>query len=833
MSVRTDNVNVNVVINGHEQGTTLKQMKGDLRQLKRELDQLTVGTQEWANKKSQVALLDKEIKQLNGTTRQSAAEFKQSAEGASSAKEEFKAMGAVIGAVLIAKVVEFGKESVTAFLEAEKNAKSLEFAVKNIGGESGSAVDKLIKQSEDLQGIFSDDDIQIAERELAVMELNSQQIAELTPKIIDMAVASGKTLPEATQLAIQGINGKTKGLKMLGIEFKDTGSKAENYRLLTEQMAKFEGAHADALTTTAGRAEKLSNEWDNVKESFGEYLVNEGSKMLDFWDILTGKLSMHDKAVKDLTEQYTNGYVKAASSVIQTIDEQDISVGQKLIKTNNSMIGIQKTIKALNADFSAGKITVDQYKIQITALQASYKNFEDYKASLIKPKTQGNDLTDEQLAAIEKQKNELSRLRDELEKIRREQELAQMSAHDRELAKVQDKYNKLREMAKGHAAELKQINELEANELAALDKKRADARMAEERKRKEAEDKETERRLQSRRNVAEKIYVETLSENEREIFAEQQKWDKLILLAEQNGLDSTNLRAAQAAAILNIQAKQAEQELQLQRQAHSEKMQMIEMEAQLMTNVADIFTGLFDLIGGKNSEFAEFQKQFAIFQIAIDTATAISKAVATGSAVGLTPIEKAIAITGNIALVVANMAKAKKILSDAGDAPKFEKGTMLTGSRHSQGGINMIDTRSGQLVGNAEAGEVILSRNTVKNNPDLVSALLDTSMNKNGAPLNSPFTYRPRNVSFSSARTAIAGNSIFSAPSSSAAAPGFTSLRSSQSSGAADLMAQNLQVMQDLRNLLASGIVARLSHDQYNRDKAAIDTAKRSGQIGG
>lgn len=77
--------------------------------------------------------------------------------------------------------------------------------------------------------------------------------------------------------------------------------------------------------------------------------------------------------------------------------------------------------------------------------------------------------------------------------------------------------------------------------------------------------------------------------------------------------------------------------------------------------------------------------------------------------------------------------------------PVFEKGGIAKGSRHSDGGINMVDSRSGRKVGEMEAGEpyMILSRDTYKNNKGIVDSLLYTSMYNGGAPIKPSWKTRP------------------------------------------------------------------------------------------
>lgn len=72
--------------------------------------------------------------------------------------------------------------------------------------------------------------------------------------------------------------------------------------------------------------------------------------------------------------------------------------------------------------------------------------------------------------------------------------------------------------------------------------------------------------------------------------------------------------------------------------------------------------------------------------------------------------------------------------------PEFERGGVLPGkgglpqgSRHSQGGIKLVDGSSGRLVGEIEGGEPILSRSFYANNKNLVDRMLYLSQKQGGA----------------------------------------------------------------------------------------------------
>lgn len=67
--------------------------------------------------------------------------------------------------------------------------------------------------------------------------------------------------------------------------------------------------------------------------------------------------------------------------------------------------------------------------------------------------------------------------------------------------------------------------------------------------------------------------------------------------------------------------------------------------------------------------------------------------------------------------------------------PEAAKGGVFNGPSHSQGGMTVYDNRTGKPTVEVEGGEpfMVLSKNTMKNNAPIVKALLDSSMNKNGA----------------------------------------------------------------------------------------------------
>lgn len=279
----------------------------------------------------------------------------------------FATLGIAVG---LHEIIDFGKDSVAEFLKAEAGAKKLEFAIRNIGGEGGSALGKLLSQASELQekSIFGAGEIKEAQTALVQYGLTSKQVEKLIPQILDLATAQGTTLATATDKAIGAIGGQTKGLKEAGIAFKDTGSKTENFAILTEKLNKFQGASADALTTTEGKAKRLANAFSDLKESIGEAIVSEGNNFLDLLDAFSGKF---DETIAK----------KAFDIIRKPLEQSSKILLENASKSDKARIeSIKITQKAIADLAKKGLETEDATQKQLIAMQL--KNRQQLLADL-------------------------------------------------------------------------------------------------------------------------------------------------------------------------------------------------------------------------------------------------------------------------------------------------------------------------------------------------------------------------------------------------------------------------------------------------------------------
>lgn len=193
-----------------------------------------------------------------------------------SAKNIFEGVaGGLAAAFSTQAIINFTQASVEAFLEAEKNAQRLKFAITTIGGESEVQFERLIKQSEELQKItvFSDDSIQQAQAALAAFGLTADEIENLIPKLADFATITSQDIPSAAQQIGAALEGNGREFKKYGIEVSATASRTENLSAVMEGLVQFEGAAAEATKTLTGQLEKQKNEVGDLEEKIGEGLA--------------------------------------------------------------------------------------------------------------------------------------------------------------------------------------------------------------------------------------------------------------------------------------------------------------------------------------------------------------------------------------------------------------------------------------------------------------------------------------------------------------------------------------------------------------------------------
>ena len=327
-----------------------------------------------------ITKLDAKLKSVDASVGQ----FQRNVGNYTSALDGFKGsvtniLGAAGIGLGLSQGISFLKESFAEFQKSEKAAKELDFALRNVGGEGTLALEKLSNQAQQLEenlGLFEAEDISNLQKQLVNLGASSTQVEKLTPKILDLAKATGMDLSSATDVAIKAINGQTKGLKEVGLEFQDTGDRTQNYNILLEKLDKFQGAAAASADTLEGKQQRLTIAWGNIKEVVGEFLTNFGTELLDFYDQLNGKLSTQEitmRRIQPVFEANAQNLIKSgnAQKALNELQERALAISKDTTLTET-----EKYEKLLPLERQQKAITkaLDEQTLALKRNQKEFKN---------------------------------------------------------------------------------------------------------------------------------------------------------------------------------------------------------------------------------------------------------------------------------------------------------------------------------------------------------------------------------------------------------------------------------------------------------------------------
>lgn len=207
---------------------------------------------------------------------------------AKKADKTFGALGKKFAAVFsVAAVVKFGKESVKAFADAEREAAMLRAQLEAVNlGFASPLVEEYIDNLELLSGKTGDELVR-SFNALSQATLDVTTAQELLNLSLDIAAGTGKSLSQVAGALQRAYKGETTALARLRIGYTTAELKGKDFSDVVEELQKkFEGAAADAADTFAGKMARLTAAMDQAKEAFGAGFVkgidNAGMSIEDF-----------------------------------------------------------------------------------------------------------------------------------------------------------------------------------------------------------------------------------------------------------------------------------------------------------------------------------------------------------------------------------------------------------------------------------------------------------------------------------------------------------------------------------------------------------------------
>ena len=585
---------------------------------------------------------------------------------------------AVVGAFAVESIIAFGKASVTAFAEAEQSSRKLEFAVKNIANGSDGALDLLMKQAEDLKAvsIFDDDDIIAAQNALITYGLTTDQVSKLIPKIVDLASATGEDLGQATDRVVSAINGQTRGLKDVGLQFKDTGDKVENYNVILDKLNKFQGATADATDTTSGALKRFQVAVGDISENTGELLVGLADGFAFMWDVAINggeetrkQIKLTEEELKVMQEQMIKlGW----ASDLQALNETQLAELRKVNLQQLNELRKKYAFDDINIENTVGKFQADR----IAAIDKEIERRKQLKVEV-----------DKQNKSYEDEANATKRIKGAYEEL-----TSAISEYNTKLL------NQLTLTGKMNKEDLIQFQMLQNRKKQIDDALAATKRPTERMQSIDIVKKQTDEINKQNKEVKE------LQKSNQQLVDTEEDYQKLLQQRTAIIVESVNL----AGTLSNIYFEQQLSQVQQERDA---RLRAIEDEKNARINQAGI----------TNKKRLEYERQYeqekqqvlqASFeqekkwkkqQAVINGALAITNILATTP--DPTGVYTALRIAGAIATTAAQVAQI--------DAQKFEKGGWIGGKRHREGGT-LIE---------AEKDEFVVNRNDAQKNKDLLTNL--------------------------------------------------------------------------------------------------------------
>lgn len=286
-----------------------------------------------------------QFKQGIDEAKKKAGEFKDTLENIGKGIGDFANKASLFTGILTAGIVLYGKQSVDAFTEADKEMAGVEQSLKNVADEINHVTDatadssEAVKKSNKLYGELADKTAQVSEAYIQLGfddENTSQAFAKslsVTHNVLqsqkdliiaaDFARAKNIDLTTSVDVLQLAYMGNAKALKSYGINVKDLADKQEIQGVIQSKV----GGQALAFTETyAGKLAVLNVELGNIQEEIGMFIVQGLSPLVDWFSKLANSDTVYNAIYK-------------IAGVLQAV--KDIVADGKLGQTLQNILGAQ------------------------------------------------------------------------------------------------------------------------------------------------------------------------------------------------------------------------------------------------------------------------------------------------------------------------------------------------------------------------------------------------------------------------------------------------------------------------------------------------------------
>ena len=293
------------------------------------------------------------------------------------ADKAFSALGKKFAAIFsVGAVIKFGKDSVKAFQDAEKEANLLRTQLESINlGFASPFVNQYIDNLALLSGV-SGRVLTDAFNSLSQATEDVTTAQKLLNTALDISAGTSKDLKTVTSALQRAYLGETTALAKLRIGYTTADLKARDFdEVLAELQNKFQGSSAKAADTLAGKMARLTESVEQAKEAFGEGLVKGlQDSQVEIEQLQEDVIGLGD-ALGYAAGQATGFFAKAFQDIVKDFEESDGAFQQfvrSLVKSTAEVTrleeergraGLRARNRILKAEQSITKTKKEQDKL--------------------------------------------------------------------------------------------------------------------------------------------------------------------------------------------------------------------------------------------------------------------------------------------------------------------------------------------------------------------------------------------------------------------------------------------------------------------------------------
>jgi hypothetical protein len=789
--ITKDTVELEARINSEPATGSIKEMKKELKTLQTELEKLPVASEEFNQKLEEIAAKSKELDGVTQKLKDIKAASQDVGKGTEATTGALGKMATMFDTIQKAFLPLLALKGVFDILSSGMSMYTDQAAgtnqLTNALHGNIAAVEQLDKVAQELeaQSLFDDNEITKGQAQLATLKATKEEIAAVNTLMLDYAEVKKVDAVASAEAFGKALNGEAGELADYGVVLTDTMTRSE--RLAEIQRALGETVAGAAKTA----AESGANSWTVLKNKANDALEYVGGAVVTFLESTNTVTNAVNAKLDEVATKYRNASeeqkevfrknLEAQGQSIETITNRIAELEQKeraeAAKTRAELLGKYNDLTNAEKEFYANRaraLGISEEviaKFQTDAITKSKEeeaaarkaeleaNKSKYEAAAAQAKA-ARDKTAAEEAAAAKQLAALRIAAIEDEQIRlkaqatakAESDIASLKgtaaqraeaeklireALGRDLAAIDQKYIDLKAAADAKAAADKAALDAKAlaDSQAAKDKAAADALARLDATHANAmailDIQVQEQLTKAIDNEGQKAIIEENAQMAALDAQGEYLRQRLALLVQSGTAEASAIEAAGNAILANDTKVANQRALNAQRttkvKQESEKIAM-----KTASDGLDALVGLLSKDEEARKKNAAAIKVLRTSQVVIDVISEIQAIWKNNNSNPTNALIPGFGTALSIAQTAIAAARAATAVAQI-NATKYERGGQwLGGSRHSDGGNPIVDSRTGQIIGEVESGEVILSRNTVANNAAVVQALLSSSMYRNG-----------------------------------------------------------------------------------------------------